>query len=55
MLLNIFFIIFFIDSAGHLGIALALSISSWFNAIALYFVLHLKGYWKINFIYALSH
>ena len=51
MLLNIFFITFLIDSKGHLGIALALSISSWFNAIALYFVLHLKGYWKINFIY----
>jgi putative peptidoglycan lipid II flippase len=49
MILNIIAIFFLIKDLGHLGIALALSLSSWINAIILYIFIHYKGYWKIKF------
>ncbi len=49
MLLNIILIIFLIRSNGHLGIALALSISSWFNVLLLYLGLRIKKIWKIDY------
>ena len=41
----------FIEDLGHLGIALALSIASWANAIVLYVFIHIRGYWKIDFLF----
>ena len=49
MILNIIAIFLLIKDYGHLGIALALSLSSWLNAIILYTLLYIKGYWKIKF------
>ena len=49
MLLNIILIVFLIRSNGHLGIALALSISSWFNVLLLYLGLRIKKIWKIDY------
>ena len=49
MILNIIAIFLLIKDYGHLGIALALSLSSWLNAIILYTLLYFKGYWKIKF------
>lgn len=48
MLVNLLFILFFIDGLGHLGIALSLSLSSYINAIILYIFLWKKNYWSIN-------
>ena len=52
MLINLFLIILLVGSMGHLGIALSLSLASYFNVIALYIFLHKKKYWKLskNFI-----
>ncbi|MBF95966.1 MAG: murein biosynthesis integral membrane protein MurJ [Pelagibacterales bacterium] len=49
MILNFIIIYILIDNLGHLGIALALSISSWINAIFLYIFIHKRGYWRIDF------
>ena len=49
ILLNFILINIFINDLGHLGIALSLSLSSWVNALFLYFFMHLRGYWKIDF------
>ena len=46
MILNIITIFLLIKDYGHLGIALALSLSSWLNAIILYTLLYFKGYGK---------
>ena len=54
MILNILAITFFIDELGHLGIALALSVSSWFNAFMLYIFIYLRGYWKIDYLFLKS-
>ncbi len=51
MVLNIMAINIFIEDLGHLGIALALSIASWVNAIVLYVFIHIRGYWKIDFLF----
>tara|TARA_B100001057_G_C22574104_1_gene842340 strand:+ start:119 stop:526 length:408 start_codon:yes stop_codon:yes gene_type:complete len=48
MLANLFFILLLVESMGHLGIALSLSLSSYFNVIALYIFLQKKKYWKIK-------
>ncbi len=50
MVTNVAFIYLFIDDLGHLGIALALSLSSWINLILLYIGLRLKKYWKIDVV-----
>ena len=42
MILNIITIFLLIKDYGHLGIALALSLSSWINAIILYIYYILK-------------
>ncbi len=48
MVANVCLIIIFIEELGHLGIALALSISSWINASILYTFIYLRGHWKID-------
>ena len=48
MLANLFLILLLVDKMGHLGIALSLSLSSYFNVIALYIFLQKKKYWKIK-------
>ncbi len=48
MLVNLIFLMLLVRSMGHLGIALSLSLASYFNVIALYIFLHKKKYWKIN-------
>ena len=42
MILNLVAINILVDNLGHLGIALALSISSWINALILYVFIHLE-------------
>ncbi len=51
MILNLVAINMLVDNLGHLGIALALSISSWINALILYVFIHIRGYWKIDFAF----
>ncbi|MEC8099787.1 MAG: murein biosynthesis integral membrane protein MurJ [Pseudomonadota bacterium] len=51
MILNIILIVSLVGKLGHLGIALALSLSSWANALTLYLLAHFKGYWKINLVF----
>ncbi len=51
MFLNVIAIFLLIKDLGHVGIALALSISSWMNAIILYIFIYLKGYWKLKFLF----
>ena len=48
MLVNLILIVLLVGSMGHLGIALSLSLASYFNVIALYIFLHKKKYWKLN-------
>tara|TARA_B100000886_G_scaffold340004_1_gene307383 strand:+ start:159 stop:1727 length:1569 start_codon:yes stop_codon:yes gene_type:complete len=48
MLVNLLFLILLVNSMGHLGIALSLSLASYFNVIVLYIFLQKKKYWKIN-------
>ena len=48
MIVNVLIIYSLIDELGHLGIALALSIASWFNVFFLYLGLKFKKYWKID-------
>ena len=48
MLVNLIFLMLLVRNMGHLGIALSLSLASYFNVIALYIFLHKKKYWKIN-------
>jgi putative peptidoglycan lipid II flippase len=48
VLLNLFFIILLTEKMGHLGIALALSLSSYINAIILYILILKNNYWHIN-------
>ena len=48
MLANLFLILLLVESMGHLGIALSLSLASYFNVIALYIFLQKKKYWKIK-------
>ena len=51
MFLNVMAIFLLIKDLGHVGIALALSIASWMNAIILYIFIYLKGYWKLKFLF----
>ena len=48
MVINFILIYILVNKIGHLGIALALSISSWFNAVILYIYLRLNNFWKID-------
>ena len=48
MLVNLLLLVLLVGSLGHLGIALSLSLASYFNVIALYVFLRKKKYWKIN-------
>ncbi len=48
MILNIYLLFLLVDELGHLGIALSLSLTSWFNALVLYILLHYRGYWYIK-------
>tara|TARA_E500000178_G_scaffold355831_1_gene430022 strand:- start:1364 stop:2920 length:1557 start_codon:yes stop_codon:yes gene_type:complete len=48
MLINLLLIFLFITKLGHLGIALALSLSSYFNAIILYLFLLIRKDWVIS-------
>ena len=48
MILNIYLLFLLVDEMGHLGIAVSLSLTSWFNALILYIFLHCKGYWSLK-------
>ena len=48
MVINLILIFLLVNDLGHLGIALSLSLSSWFNAALLYFCLWKKSYWRFD-------
>ena len=48
MIINLLLIFSLVPKLGHLGIALALSLSGWINAVLLYFFLWRKNYWKLD-------
>ena len=49
MFLNLVLITVLIKDLGHLGIALALSVSSWANAFLLYIFIAIRGFWKVDY------
>lgn|SRR5690606_26041741 len=48
MLLNVGLSLLFIQTLAHVGIALATSLSSWFNVIALFFLLRRRGHYRAD-------
>ena len=48
MILNIILLFLSVEKLGHQGIALSLSITSWFNALTLYFLLYYNRYWYLT-------
>ena len=48
MIINLILIFLLVNSLGHLGIALSLSLSSWLNAGLLYFYLWKRSYWRFD-------
>ncbi len=48
MIINLTLVFLLVNRLGHLGIALALSVSSWINAVLLYYCLWKKDYWRFD-------